>query len=126
MASHPASTLDVMIPYLKGANELIDPEEFTTKSLSKVELKPYAVFAKFTFPPCNTADEPTYATVQTGRDSHMNLNSDLVYINHSCEPSLVSPLLSSFSPQSHVTIWERHYIPLLRRELTWQPPEIGF
>jgi hypothetical protein len=26
--------------------------------------------------------------VQTGRDSHIELNSDLVFCNHSCEPSL--------------------------------------
>lgn len=32
----------------------------------------------------------TYATVQIGHDEHVNLNSDLLYINHSCEPSLVS------------------------------------
>lgn len=31
---------------------------------------------------------PTYATVQAGRDLHIQLNSDLVFINHSCEPTL--------------------------------------
>ncbi|KAH8907082.1 hypothetical protein BR93DRAFT_927937 [Coniochaeta sp. PMI_546] len=41
------------------------------------------------FPPCTLADFPTYATVQFGRDKHLNLNSDLLYINHSCEPSLI-------------------------------------
>ncbi len=65
-------------------------EGFTTKSYSKVALEPYAVFAVLSYPPCTVATEPTYATVQTGRDSHLNLNSDLLYINHSCEPSLVS------------------------------------
>ncbi len=29
-----------------------------------------------------------YTSVQTGRDSHVELNSDLVYCNHSCAPSL--------------------------------------
>ena len=69
---------------------IINDAEFTSKSLSRVELPPFSVFAKFSFPPCTPAYEPTYATVQTGKDSHLNLNSDLLFINHSCEPSLVS------------------------------------
>ncbi|CAM1509170.1 Fc.00g029090.m01.CDS01 [Cosmosporella sp. VM-42] len=68
---------------------IVNAAEFTSKSLSRVTLPPFAVFAKFSFPPCTTASEPTYATVQMGKDSHLNLNSDLLYINHSCEPSLI-------------------------------------
>lgn len=64
-------------------------DDFTTKSVSKVALKPFALFAKLEFPPCTLAEEPTYATVQIGLAQHLNLNSDLVYINHSCEPSLI-------------------------------------
>ncbi|KAK0626177.1 hypothetical protein B0T14DRAFT_421477 [Immersiella caudata] len=67
---------------------IINDAEFTTKSISKVTLPPWALFAKLDFPPCTQAAEPTYATVQYGRDKHLNLNSDLLYINHSCEPSL--------------------------------------
>ncbi|KAE9375805.1 putative galactose-proton symport [Stipitochalara longipes BDJ] len=63
--------------------------DFTTKSISLVTLPPYALYAKLSFPPCTTAAKPTYATVQTGRDEHMSLNSDLVYINHSCAPSVI-------------------------------------
>jgi hypothetical protein len=66
------------------------PTEFTTRSISRVSLPPYGLLAKLDFPPCTPADKPTYATVQMGRGEHLNLNSDLVYINHSCEPSLVS------------------------------------
>ncbi|KAF9921233.1 hypothetical protein FBU30_008778 [Linnemannia zychae] len=29
-----------------------------------------------------------YTTVQVGRDQHIELNSDLVYLNHSCDPSI--------------------------------------
>ncbi|KAL3960364.1 hypothetical protein ACCO45_005481 [Purpureocillium lilacinum] len=68
---------------------LINEAEFTTKSISRVSLPPFAVFARLAWPPCTAAQEPTYATVQTGRDTHLNLNSDLLYINHSCEPSLI-------------------------------------
>jgi len=67
---------------------IINEAEFSSKSISKVALPPFAVFAKFDFPPCTPAYEPTYATVQMGRDQHLNLNSDLLYINHSCDPSL--------------------------------------
>ena len=69
---------------------VINEAEFTSKSLSKVALPPFALFAKMDFPPCTLAGEATYATVQIGRSKHLNLNSDLLYINHSCEPSLVS------------------------------------
>ncbi|KAM0251738.1 hypothetical protein ACHAQJ_008013 [Trichoderma viride] len=62
--------------------------DFMTKSTSKVAVPPFGLFAKFEFPPCDVADQATYATVQMGRDKHLNLNSDLLYINHSCEPSL--------------------------------------
>ncbi|KAL8312905.1 hypothetical protein RB593_007234 [Gaeumannomyces tritici] len=68
----------------------INEAEFTSLSRSRVEVPPFAVFAKMTLPPCTVAvGGPTYATVQVGRDRHLNLNSDLVYINHSCEPSLI-------------------------------------
>ncbi|KAJ9130161.1 Galactose-proton symport, partial [Pleurostoma richardsiae] len=68
---------------------LVNEAAFTTKSISKVALPPFGFFAKMSFPPCTLADGPTYATVQMGRDKHLNLNSDLLYINHSCEPSLI-------------------------------------
>lgn len=63
---------------------------FASKSFSRIGLPPFAVFAKLAFPPCTPASEATYATVQTGKGAHLNLNSDLLYINHSCEPTLVS------------------------------------
>ncbi|KAJ2970718.1 hypothetical protein NQ176_g8050 [Zarea fungicola] len=69
---------------------IVNEAEFTTKSLSRVALAPFALFARLDFPPCTEAPAPTYATVQMGRNRHLNLNSDLLYINHSCEPSLVS------------------------------------
>ncbi|KAK4151035.1 histone-lysine N-methyltransferase ash1 [Chaetomidium leptoderma] len=67
---------------------IVNEAEFTTKSICKVAIPPFGLFAKLEFPPCTVAPEPTYATVQMGRDRHLDLNSDLLYINHSCEPSL--------------------------------------
>ncbi|KAI6715647.1 hypothetical protein JHW43_001849, partial [Diplocarpon mali] len=64
------------------------PSDFSTKSLSRIAVAPHGLFARFEFPPCTWTDRPTYATVQTAEGEHLNLNSDLVYINHSCEPSL--------------------------------------
>ncbi|PVH83830.1 hypothetical protein DL98DRAFT_104568 [Cadophora sp. DSE1049] len=81
--SHP-SIQEVILPS--------NPSEFTTKSLSKITLPPFGLFAKLEFPPCTKTDKPTYATVQMGKEEHLNLNSDLVYINHSCEPSLTFDL----------------------------------
>jgi hypothetical protein len=68
-------------------------EDFTTKSLSKVSVPPFGLFAKLEFPPCELVAEATYATVQMDKDKHLTLNSDLLYINHSCEPSLVGQSL---------------------------------
>lgn len=84
---------------------VVDAADFTTKSLSRASLPPFAVLAHFDFPPCTAASAPTYATVQTGRDSHLNLNSDLLYINHSCEPSLVSLTLEPPAPCPCLPSW---------------------
>ncbi|KAI9643067.1 hypothetical protein NHQ30_008802 [Ciborinia camelliae] len=53
-------------------------------------------------PPCTPAPEATYATVQTDTNTHLNLNSDLLYINHSCEPSLI------FDPQNQTILTTQH------------------
>lgn len=71
---------------------VLDETEFTTKSISRIALPPFGLFAKMTYPPCTEVAEPSYASVQSGKEKHFLLNSDLMYINHSCEPSLVSPL----------------------------------
>lgn len=64
--------------------------DFTSKSLSKINVAPLGLYAELTTPPCTFVDASTYATVQAGREKHILLNSDLLYLNHSCEPSLVS------------------------------------
>ncbi|KAM4065583.1 galactose-proton symport [Hirsutella rhossiliensis] len=68
---------------------IVSNTAYKTKSVSNISLPPFGTFAKLSFPPCTVAARATYATVQTGRDTHLLLNSDLVYINHSCEPSLI-------------------------------------
>ena len=59
---------------------------FGSGATSLVDLPAGALFAKIT---TATSGKKAYTSVQTGSDSHIELNSDLVYCNHSCAPSLV-------------------------------------
>ncbi|KAJ5554732.1 hypothetical protein N7461_003202 [Penicillium sp. DV-2018c] len=59
---------------------------FGSGAYSLIDLPAGAVFAKIT---TATPGKKAYTSVQTGRDSHIELNSDLVFCNHSCNPSLV-------------------------------------
>lgn len=61
------------------------PGAFTSRSVSLVSLPAGAIFARIT---TATPAAPAYSTVQIGRDAHVELNSDLLYVNHSCRPSL--------------------------------------
>ncbi|KUI58043.1 Histone-lysine N-methyltransferase ash1 [Cytospora mali] len=68
---------------------IFNEEDSTYKSLSRVAVAPFGVYANLIIPPCTIEERPTYATCQIGRDQHISLNSDLLYMNHSCEPSLI-------------------------------------
>ncbi|KAF2804638.1 uncharacterized protein BDZ99DRAFT_467323 [Mytilinidion resinicola] len=60
--------------------------DFAACSVSLVSLPAGAIFARITTP---TIATKAYTSVQAGPDLHIELNSDLVYINHSCEPTLI-------------------------------------
>ncbi|KAI9925283.1 hypothetical protein ASPWEDRAFT_120581 [Aspergillus wentii DTO 134E9] len=60
-------------------------QEFGSSASSLVDLPAGAVFAKIT---TATPAKKAYTSVQTGPDSHIELNSDLVFCNHSCAPTL--------------------------------------
>ncbi|KAF2083692.1 hypothetical protein K490DRAFT_19526, partial [Saccharata proteae CBS 121410] len=62
-------------------------ENYTTRAISHVTLPPDALFARITT--ATTVPTPRYTTVQAGPAHHIELNSDLVYINHSCVPNLI-------------------------------------
>ena len=74
--------LSQIVKVIKG-----DPDtNLSSKLVTKVPLKPGQVL----FPLKGlTLGKKRYTTVQTGKDEHVELNSDLVYMNHSCDPSVV-------------------------------------
>lgn len=61
------------------------PKAFGSGAISLIDLPAGSVFAKIT---TATPGKKAWSSVQTGRDSHIELNSDLVYCNHSCAPTL--------------------------------------
>jgi hypothetical protein len=62
------------------------PLAFSSAALSLVSLPRGSVF--FPLTGLTSVSEPAYTSVQSGPNSHIELNSDLVYCNHSCSPTL--------------------------------------
>jgi hypothetical protein len=60
--------------------------DFAARSVSLVDLPAGAIFARITNP---TPAVCAYTSVQACRELHIELNCDLVYINHSCRPTLI-------------------------------------
>ncbi|KAJ5281742.1 hypothetical protein N7478_007114 [Penicillium angulare] len=59
---------------------------FGSGAYSLIDLPAGALFAKIT---TATPGKKAYTSVQTGADTHIELNSDLVFCNHSCAPTVV-------------------------------------
>jgi hypothetical protein len=59
---------------------------FASGAVSLVDLPAHALFARIT---TATPATKAYTSVQTGEDSHIELNSELVFCNHSCDPSVI-------------------------------------
>jgi len=59
---------------------------FSSHTTSLQDLAPGSLFTKLD---ATTPSSAAYSTVQVGQDAHVELNSDLLYTNHSCDPSLV-------------------------------------
>ncbi|KAJ4309364.1 hypothetical protein N0V94_008966, partial [Neodidymelliopsis sp. IMI 364377] len=62
------------------------PGDYASASYSLVNLPAGALFARITTP---TPATVAYSSVQASKTLHIELNCDLVYINHSCQPSLI-------------------------------------
>jgi len=63
------------------------PKAFGSRAVSLVDLPAGSVFARITNYTPNTTK--AYSSVQVGPNQHIELNSELLYCNHSCEPTLV-------------------------------------
>ena len=61
--------------------------DFSSKLISLVDREPGAVLAKIEG--SIVAKERAYTSVQVSETSDIELNSDLVYCNHSCDPNVV-------------------------------------
>lgn len=61
-------------------------KSFGSGAMSLVERPAGSLFAHIT---TATPGVKAYTTVQTGPNMHVELNSDLVFCNHSCDPSVV-------------------------------------
>ncbi|RAL13262.1 uncharacterized protein BO97DRAFT_433962 [Aspergillus homomorphus CBS 101889] len=77
----------LLTPHTGYADEQIHgcPIPFASGAYSLVSLPAGSVFCKIEG---TTLSKKAYTSVQTGRDSHIELNSDLVYCNHSCAPTV--------------------------------------
>ncbi|KAI8991009.1 hypothetical protein BDF20DRAFT_811117 [Mycotypha africana] len=60
------------------------PESFTSKLVAQRAFTKGAVIAHMEG---LTPGDKRYSTVQISKDKHIELNSDLVFMNHSCDPS---------------------------------------
>lgn len=72
---------------------VIKSEGFSSGAVSLVSLPPGALFAPIV--DASPAAARSFTTVQSSRDENIELNSDLVYCNHSCVPSLVFDMAKS-------------------------------
>ncbi|KAL4965109.1 SET domain-containing protein [Aspergillus stella-maris] len=62
-------------------------QPFQSSARSLISLPAGALFAKITT--ATHVNQTTYTSVADGANSRIELNSDLVYCNHSCQPSLI-------------------------------------
>ena len=63
------------------------PLAFNSRLVSLVSLPAGSLFARITS--ATPVPQSSYSTVQVSETGHVELNSDLRYCNHSCDPSLV-------------------------------------
>ncbi|KAL2830498.1 hypothetical protein BDW59DRAFT_170082 [Aspergillus cavernicola] len=77
----------VLTPHMGYGDEQIHgcPAAFANSAISTTSLPAGSLFAKIT---TATPSKKAYTSVQTSRNTHIELNSDLVFCNHSCNPSL--------------------------------------
>lgn len=84
----PESSIPLWVnPNIDSLLELVSSKEsFKSYTVSKVSLPAGSLFARITG--ITQAPSKTYGTVQAGLNLHIELNSNLLYIDHSCDPCL--------------------------------------
>lgn len=60
---------------------------YNSRLLAEVPFKRGQIITLMT-PHLTSAASPSYSTVQVGENAHIELNSDLLYCNHSCDPNV--------------------------------------
>ncbi|WPG98516.1 Hypothetical protein R9X50_00130700 [Acrodontium crateriforme] len=77
-----------MAPTHPGLVEVVYGKgDFASKLVSLVDLNPGEVLTKIEG--ATSTSQRAYSSVQTGEHSDIELNSDLVFSNHSCQPTVV-------------------------------------
>jgi hypothetical protein len=71
--------------------------DFASYAVSLVDLPAGALFARIT---SAAPGKKAYSTVQVSETTHIELNSELLYCNHSCHPSLIFDM-SKFEVRVH-------------------------
>jgi SET domain len=61
-------------------------ENYSSKTLSNLKFAKGQVICSIT--QATYLTKPTWTTVQVSAERHIELNSELVYLNHSCDPSV--------------------------------------
>ncbi|TPX52168.1 hypothetical protein CcCBS67573_g09924 [Chytriomyces confervae] len=74
------------VPHLKVIHSTSG--EYTSSLLATRRFQPGQVIASFA-DTLSLAPTKRYSTVQVSKHAHIELNSDLVYMNHSCDPAAV-------------------------------------
>ncbi|KAJ3308457.1 hypothetical protein HDV04_001214 [Boothiomyces sp. JEL0838] len=66
--------------------EIIINQNYTSKAVIKKQVKKGDLILYITG---TTKSKKRWTSVQVGVDEHVELNSELVYMNHSCDPSVI-------------------------------------
>lgn len=89
--SEPSTTSTTQGAYPLTTNNLSHLVSYTTRPSGTALVSNISLPAGALLTPITTATPvpaPLYSSVQTARGAHMELNSALLYLNHSCAPSL--------------------------------------
>ncbi|WFD29275.1 hypothetical protein MSPP1_000282 [Malassezia sp. CBS 17886] len=88
--SHRATHPEAVLVQFEGGN-------YNSQAVAKRDFRKGDVVARFNH--ATLTDAIRYSTVQVAEDKHIELNSDLLYCNHSCDPTLIFNVSGGSTPQ---------------------------